>query len=63
MARICTICGKKPRMGGKRNLLRGHYNPTKKVFKYPNLQLVRLPSGRRVQACTQCIKTLTKIKK
>jgi len=45
-------------MGGKRKLLRGHYNLTKTERKYPNLQWAKLPSGRRVKACTSCIKKL-----
>jgi len=43
-------------MGGKRKLLRGHYNPTKWERKYPNLQWATLPSGERVKLCTRCIK-------
>ncbi|QQG45884.1 MAG: hypothetical protein HYY55_02780 [Candidatus Niyogibacteria bacterium] len=31
-------------MGGKRNLLRGKYNPTKTQRKKPNLQWARLPA-------------------
>jgi len=49
-------------MAGKLNKLRGKYNPTAKKRKYPNLQWVRLPSGKRVLACTKCIKTLAKRK-
>jgi len=33
-------------MGGKRNLLRGKYNPTQKIKKYPNLQWTKLPNGK-----------------
>ena len=35
---------------------------TVKKRKYPNLQWVRLSSGKRVKACTKCIKTLSKRK-
>jgi len=59
--RACAICGKGSRLGGKRVLLRGHYNLTKVERKYPNLQWVRLPNGKRVKACTQCIKSLHKV--
>lgn len=52
----CPICGKGSRMGGKRNLLRGKYNPTKHVRKYPNLQWARLPNGKRIKICTTCLK-------
>jgi len=58
----CAICEKKSKMAGKLNKLRGKYNPTAKKRKYPNLQWVRLPSGKRVLACTKCIKTLAKRK-
>jgi len=47
-------------MVGRRVKLRGKYNPTIKKRKYPNLQWVRLPSGKRVKACTKCIKALGK---
>ena len=43
-------------MGGKRNLLRGKYNPTPKVRKYPNLQWARFPDGHREKICTSCLK-------
>ncbi len=50
-------------MGGKRKLLRGHYNPVKWERKYPNLQFVRIP-GRtgRVLVCTSCIKKQKTVK-
>ena len=60
MSRICKICNKGGRVDVVRKLLRGHYNPTTKKRKYPNLQLVRLPNGKKVLACTNCIKTLHK---
>lgn len=40
--------------------LRGHFNPTPKKRKYPNLQWLRLATGSRVRACTQCVKTQAK---
>ncbi len=54
-------------MGGKRNLLRGKYNPTPKKRKYPNLQYARLVSVdsngsrvpgkmRRILLCARCLK-------
>jgi ribosomal protein L28 len=61
--RKCAVCGKGSIIGGTRKLLRGHYNLTKTSRKYPNLQWVRLASGRRVKACTGCIKTLQKAKR
>jgi len=73
MARQCTICGKTGKFVGKIRKLRGKYNPTIKKRKYPNLQWVRIPfgikkqafkkfAGKRVLACTKCIKTLGKLK-
>jgi len=56
MAKECLICGKGSIMAGKRNLLRGKYNPTKKTRKYPNLQWARLVSGGRIKICTSCLK-------
>jgi ribosomal protein L28 len=63
MSKVCQICGKKSIVARKRNKLRGKYNPTPKKRKYPNLQWVRLASGKRVLACTRCIKTLSKTKR
>ena len=67
--KICAICGKKSQVGGKRKLLRVHYNPTTKVRRRPNLQWVRLPrakagyaAGVRVLACAKCIKAFGKTK-
>ena len=42
-----------------RVLLRGHYNPTGKSRKKPNLQWARV-DGVRTKICTDCIKTLAK---
>jgi len=56
MAKTCAVCGKGSKMEGKRKLLRGHYNPTHKKRKYPNLQWTRLLDGKRVKACTKCMK-------
>jgi len=60
MANQCAICGKGTRMVGKLIKLRGKYNPTIKKRKYPNLQWVRLASGKRDLACAKCIKALSK---
>ncbi|PIR70655.1 MAG: 50S ribosomal protein L28 [Candidatus Niyogibacteria bacterium CG10_big_fil_rev_8_21_14_0_10_42_19] len=56
MSKHCPICEKGSKMGGKRNLLRGKYNPTKHVRKYPNLQWVTLPTKKRIKICTSCLK-------
>ncbi|MFH1714072.1 MAG: 50S ribosomal protein L28 [Candidatus Nealsonbacteria bacterium] len=60
MAKICSICGKSSMMVWKLKKLRGKYNPTVKTRKQPNLQWVKLDSGKRVKACTKCIKALAK---
>ena len=62
MSRRCSICNKKPMVAVIRKKLRGKYNPTGKRKKYPNLQWANLPDGRKVKACTKCIKTLGKAK-
>ncbi len=67
----CPICGKTSVIIQKRKKLRGKYNPTTKKRKYPNLQWVRIPAdikkekykkfaGKRIKACTKCIKALYK---
>ncbi|PIS13666.1 MAG: 50S ribosomal protein L28 [Candidatus Tagabacteria bacterium CG09_land_8_20_14_0_10_41_14] len=56
MSKQCAICGKGSQMGGKRNLLRGKYNPTPKKRKYPNLQWATFPDGHREKICTRCLK-------
>ncbi len=73
MAKECAICKKGSRVFGRRSKLRGKYNPTVKVRKYPNLQTLDVPEnvshkkfkpfkGKRVLACCKCIKTLAKPK-
>jgi len=59
---LCYLCKKGSKINISRKLLRGNYNPTSKKRKYPNLQWVTLPSGKRVRACAKCIKTLNKEK-
>ena len=70
--RQCAICKKGSIMGGKRKLLRGHYNPTSTSRKYPNLQFAKVPAkggsasggnGTRKLICTKCLKTLHKTTK
>lgn len=64
----CTICGKGSVTAGKRAFLRSHYNPTKTVRKYPNLQWATLPAeaaakagiavGKKAKICVKCLKKL-----
>ena len=54
----CELCGKGSQMGGKRVKLRGNYNPTQWKRKYPNLQKAKTLEGKRVLACTDCIKKM-----
>jgi len=59
----CAICGKKSMMVWRRVRFRAEkYNPTVKKRKQPNLQWVKLSSGKRVKACAKCIKALNKKK-
>ncbi len=60
MAKQCAICGKGAIKAGNYNKLRGQYNPSKRKKQKPNLQKVRLPSGKKVLACTKCIKAMSK---
>ena len=56
MARVCDICGKRPRAGHNVS----HANNKTARRWYPNLQRVRvLVDGqpRRIRACTECIKS------
>jgi len=54
--RACTICGK----GYKKGALRSHSMQSSIRQLRANLQWLRLPSGSRVKACTQCIKSVGK---
>ncbi len=60
--RVCQVCGKRSKINVVRVKLRGNYNPTTKRRKYPNLQKAVI-NGKKVKACTQCIKTSAKIEK
>jgi len=60
MSRICAICGKSSVMVTRRKKLRSKYNPTNKKRKYPNLQWVTLDTGKKIKACTKCIKAINK---
>lgn len=59
MATKCPTCKKGSRMVTSRVLLRGHYNPTGKTRKRPNLQWAKV-DGVRTKICTDCIKTRAK---
>lgn len=54
--RTCVVCGKTSHMERKRNLLRGHYNPSEKFRKFPNLQSVSIKGHKSVLVCTDCKK-------
>lgn len=67
----CTICHKTSAMGGHYKKLISKYNPSPKKRKYPNLQWLKVPlgiqkekyrqfAGKRIVACTKCIKALGK---
>ncbi len=60
-SKICALCAKKSEMGGFYVKLRGKFNPTKKVRRYPNLQWMKTLEGKRVLACAKCIKAVAKV--
>ena len=71
MEKTCTICGKSSSMGGSYYKLISRYNPSTKRRIRPNLQWVVVPAnatgkkvkefaGKRILACTKCIKALGK---
>ena len=71
--KTCKICDKKSHLVNRLVKLRGKYNPTSKRRQKPNLQWVTIPvdmkkpifkefAGKRISACTKCIKTLAKLK-
>lgn len=62
MAKKCEKCGKTSMMAVVRKLLRGHYNPTTKKRKYPNLQRKKF-NGKKIWICTKCLKAMGKIRK
>lgn len=62
MSRTCSLCGKTSIMSVTRKKLRSKYNPTCKTRKYPNLQWTTLVNGKRIKACTKCIKKAAKAK-
>lgn len=62
MSQICHFCQKKPQKAGKWKKTRSQYNPRQRSKQKPNLQWVRLSSGKRDLACAKCIKALTKPK-
>jgi ribosomal protein L28 len=55
----CQICGKTSRVTTTTKKLRGHMNPTGKAWKRANIQWTRV-DGKRIRACTRCIRTLAK---
>ncbi|HCG77495.1 MAG: 50S ribosomal protein L28 [bacterium (Candidatus Ratteibacteria) CG_4_10_14_3_um_filter_41_18] len=53
MAKICSICGKKPQSG---NLVSHSHRKTRRAW-LPNLQKVRLEKGaKKIYLCTKCLK-------
>ena len=70
MSRKCEVCDKKTTVSNQRIKLMSRYNPTPKQKKYPNIQKISVPetvsskfkmfAGKRIKACTRCIKSLTK---
>ncbi|MDD5692900.1 MAG: 50S ribosomal protein L28 [Patescibacteria group bacterium] len=55
----CEICGKKPITG--HNVSHSHRKTKRRWL--PNLQWLKLDSGKKVKACARCIKTTAKTTK
>jgi len=53
----CQICGKGRKKAVKRKKLRGQYNPVKKYFQKPNLQVLNL-NNRSLLVCKECRKLI-----
>ncbi len=71
MPKQCAICEKHSVMSRQRIKLMSKYNPTPKRRVYPNLQILNVPAdvnkkkykefaGKKIIACTKCIKALNK---
>jgi len=60
--RQCPICGKSYKYSITRKKVRSKYNPVGRKKTKANLQWTKLASGKRIKACTKCIKTLHKTK-
>ncbi|MFA6271823.1 MAG: L28 family ribosomal protein [Patescibacteria group bacterium] len=58
MAKICEICGR----GALTAASRSHSNIATKQTRFLNLQNTTI-NGKKVRACTRCIKTQSKVKK
>lgn len=54
--KACAICGK----GYRRSQSRSHSMQKTIRRLQPNLQWTRLPNGKRVKACTKCIKSASR---
>gem|GEM_PF-360028 len=68
----CTICQKSSEVAGRYVKTIGQYNPTEKRRRKPNLQKVQVPkevkvkrvkpfAGKKVLACSRCIKSVSKL--
>ncbi|MFH1611724.1 MAG: 50S ribosomal protein L28 [bacterium] len=60
MSRRCPLCGKQSMLRTKWKKVHSAYNPVARTRKYPNLQWTILPNGKRIKACTKCLRTLNK---
>lgn len=57
----CDICGKTKQKVVKRRKLRGKFNPVKKYFQKPNLQVISI-IGKKFLVCKDCRKLILKEK-
>jgi len=61
--RACSICEKSYKYSITRKKVRSKYNPVGRKKTLANLQWVKLPDGKRVKACANCMRTLAKPKR
>ena len=61
--RACSICEKSYKYSITRKKVRSKYNPVGRHKTQANLQWVKLPNGKRVKACANCMRTLAKPKR
>ncbi len=61
--RQCYLCQKTYNISITRKKLRAtKFNPTGKKKQKANLQLTKLPNGKKAKVCAKCLKTLHKEK-
>ncbi|MBD3238119.1 MAG: hypothetical protein GF332_00570 [Candidatus Moranbacteria bacterium] len=62
MAKTCEICDKRYNKAQHVNKLRGQYNRCGIKIQKPNLQKKHI-NGSKILVCTDCLKTMVKVRK